>query len=198
MNTMLLMFLYYINMSFCAFFKCWERSRSDIKTLKAVLPKRRSWERFLTIEKRSHVTFQERSTIENVRSKRERSQGGLIVKTSSNENDDQLYSLCLRFLNPKFRPKNDILMMKSECFYSLGILIIKLPKHIMYLRKELHEYHEVRKILKQEDLQNWLMITKLSLPSYFLLTREWLFQKHAYYSSKNLIVGSAMDLYQQF
>ena len=28
-------------------------------------------------------------------------------------------------------------MMKSECFYSLGILIIKLPKHIMYLRKEL-------------------------------------------------------------
>ena len=91
MNTMLLMFLYYINMSFCAFFKCWERSRSDIKTLKAVLPKRRSWERFLTIEKRSHVTFQERSTIENVRSKRERSQGGLIVKTSSNENDDQLY-----------------------------------------------------------------------------------------------------------
>ena len=50
MNTILLMFLYYINMSFCAFFKCWERSRSDIKTLKAVLTKHRSWERFLTIE----------------------------------------------------------------------------------------------------------------------------------------------------
>ena len=54
---------------------------------------------FLTIEKRSHVTFQERSTIENVRSKRERSRAGLIVKTSSNENDDQLYlsDACAKF-----------------------------------------------------------------------------------------------------